>query len=202
MTGTVPALRPRQDWTRQDVMVLGGLAAVAAAAIALGFAGAARIQPIAGLALILALAYCLSSARRAIDSRTVAWGLGLQFLFALIVLKTEVGRAVFQSLGGVITKILDFGLATLAAAAPINASDETGARAAAVETGAGTILGTVAYMSPEQAEGHEVDARSDIFSFGAIFYEMLSGLRAFRAGSTSMSLLWATQPACRAVPCW
>ena len=44
----------------------------------------------------------------AIDYRTVAWGLGLQFVFALIVLKTEVGRAVFQSLGGVITKILDF----------------------------------------------------------------------------------------------
>jgi serine/threonine protein kinase/Tol biopolymer transport system component len=81
-------------------------------------------------------------------------------------------------------KVLDFGLATLTAAAPINATDETGERAAAVETGAGTILGTVAYMSPEQAEGHEVDARSDIFSFGAIFYEMLSGLRAFHAAST------------------
>ena len=81
-------------------------------------------------------------------------------------------------------KVLDFGLATLAAGGPINDTDETGARAAAVETGAGTILGTVAYMSPEQAEGHAVDARSDIFSFGAIFYEMLSGLRAFRGGST------------------
>src|SRR6185369_9637439 len=60
------------------------------------------------LALILALAYCLSSARRAIDYRTVAWGLSLQFLFALIVLKTEVGRVVFQVLGGVITKLLNF----------------------------------------------------------------------------------------------
>jgi serine/threonine-protein kinase len=57
-------------------------------------------------------------------------------------------------------KVLDFGLATLAAGGPINATDETGARAAAIETGAGTILGTVAYMSPEQAEGHAVDARS------------------------------------------
>jgi serine/threonine protein kinase len=81
-------------------------------------------------------------------------------------------------------KVLDFGLATLAAGGPINSTDETGARAAAIETGAGTVLGTVAYMSPEQAEGHPVDARSDIFSFGAIFYEMLSGLRAFRGGST------------------
>ena len=85
-------------------------------------------------------------------------------------------------------KVLDFGLATLAAGGPINATDETGARAAAIETGAGTILGTVAYMSPEQAEGQPVDARSDIFSFGAIFYEMLSGLRAFRAGTTFATL--------------
>ena len=106
MTETVP--RARQPWTQQDLVTLGGLAAIAVIAIAVGFAGATRIQPIAGLALILALAYCLSSARRAIDYRTVGWGLGLQFLFALIVLKTEVGRAVFQTLGGVITKILDF----------------------------------------------------------------------------------------------
>ena len=106
MIETVP--RVRQPWTQQDLAVLGGLAFVAVISIALGFAGASRVQPVAGLALILALAYCLSSARRAIDYRTVAWGLGLQFLFALIVLKTEIGRAVFQSLGGVITKILDF----------------------------------------------------------------------------------------------
>jgi concentrative nucleoside transporter, CNT family len=106
VTETVP--RARQEWTQQDLVTLGGLAAVAVIGIALGFAGATRIQPVAGLALILGLAYCLSSARRAIDYRTVAWGLGLQFVFAVIVLKTEIGRAVFQSLGGVITKILDF----------------------------------------------------------------------------------------------
>jgi CNT family concentrative nucleoside transporter len=98
----------RQPVGRADLLVLGGLAAIAAIAIALGFAGATRIQPIAGLALILALAYCMSSARRAIDYRTVGWGLGLQFLFALIVLKTSVGRQVFQTLGGVITKLLNF----------------------------------------------------------------------------------------------
>jgi len=98
----------RQPVTRADFMVLGALAAVALAAIGLGFAGATRIQPIAGLAVILALAYCLSSARRAIDYRTVGWGLSLQFLFALIVLKTAVGQQVFQSLGGVITKLLNF----------------------------------------------------------------------------------------------
>ena len=98
----------REPWTRTDLTLLGGLAAIAGVAIALGFAGASRIQPIAGLALILALAYCLSSAGRSIDYRTVAWGLSLQFVFALIVLKTDIGRAVFQSAGNVITRVLNF----------------------------------------------------------------------------------------------
>jgi Tol biopolymer transport system component len=80
-------------------------------------------------------------------------------------------------------KILDFGLATLNESALVNAADETRAVAPVVETGEGTILGTVAYMSPEQAEGRPVDARSDLFSFGAILYEMLSGRRAFKANS-------------------
>ena len=77
-------------------------------AIAIGFAGATRVQPVAGLALILALAYCLSSARRAIDYRTVGWGLGLQFVFALIVLKTAAGRTTFEVVGGVITRVLNY----------------------------------------------------------------------------------------------
>ena len=102
-----PALG-RQPWTSRDLMVLGGLAAVAAAAIAAGAAGASRLQPIAGLALILALAYCLSSARRFIDYRTVGWGLALQLAFALIVLKTGAGQRVFQAAGSMITRVLDF----------------------------------------------------------------------------------------------
>jgi CNT family concentrative nucleoside transporter len=89
-------------------MVVAGLAGVGAAAIGLGAIGLTRVQPVAGLALILALAYAASSARRAIDYRTVGWGLALQFLFALIVLKTEIGRVVFQTLGGYITKLLNF----------------------------------------------------------------------------------------------
>src|SRR5262245_6325883 len=60
------------------------------------------------MALILAIAYCFSSARHAIDYRTVAWGLALQGLFAIIVLKTELGRQVFQQLGALMTRLLNF----------------------------------------------------------------------------------------------
>ena len=83
-------------------------------------------------------------------------------------------------------KILDFGLATLAERGVVSDADET--KLENVLTGAGTIVGTVAYMSPEQAEGKKVDARSDLFSFGAILYEMLSGRRAFKADSTAGTL--------------
>ena len=100
--------RARQSWTRRDLTTLGALALVAAAAIVIGLGGAARVQPIAGLALILAIAYCLSSARHAIDYRTVAWGLTLQGLFAVVVLKTEAGRLVFQQLGALMTRLLNF----------------------------------------------------------------------------------------------
>src|SRR5262245_34041703 len=108
MKDDAPAGVPAQVWGRADVLVLGALAGVAVVAILLGTLGMSRLQPIAGLAVILALAYSLSSARHAIDRRTVAWGLGLQFLFALVVLKTDAGRAVFQSAGSLITRLLNF----------------------------------------------------------------------------------------------
>jgi CNT family concentrative nucleoside transporter len=108
MPSSTKRVRARQPWIRADTLVIGGLVLIAAVAIGLGFAGATRIQPVGGLALILALAYCISSARHAIDRRTVAWGLALQFVFALIVLKTQVGRTVFETLGRGITRLLDF----------------------------------------------------------------------------------------------
>jgi Tol biopolymer transport system component len=81
-------------------------------------------------------------------------------------------------------KILDFGLAKLKG---IEALTDKETRAAGDSgdpgTGAGTVLGTVGYMSPEQVRAQPVDHRSDIFSFGAVFYEMLSGRRAFRGAS-------------------
>jgi serine/threonine protein kinase/Tol biopolymer transport system component len=81
-------------------------------------------------------------------------------------------------------KVLDFGLAKL--------REPTALDAAALTTrgltGEGTIVGTVAYMSPEQAEGRNVDERSDIFSFGVMLYEMATGERPFK-GDTNVSML-------------
>jgi serine/threonine protein kinase/Tol biopolymer transport system component len=79
-----------------------------------------------------------------------------------------------------LVKVLDFGLAKLT---------ESGVgQEAPTQTAEGTILGTVAYMSPEQAEGRPVDARSDIFSFGALLYEMVTGRRAFQGDSRLSTL--------------
>ena len=73
-----------------------------------------------------------------------------------------------------VAKLLDFGLAKLV-------SDEVDV----TQTMPGTVLGTMAYMSPEQAQGKPLDQRTDVFSFGAVLYEMLSGNRAFNGGSTA-----------------
>jgi predicted esterase len=80
-----------------------------------------------------------------------------------------------------LVKVLDFGLAKLAER--VSPDSDEAPTMAAVSTTPGMIVGTLAYMSPEQAEGKPIDARSDIFSFGAVFYEMLSGKRAFQAPS-------------------
>jgi serine/threonine protein kinase len=75
-------------------------------------------------------------------------------------------------------KILDFGLAKQAhAAAPANATDSP---TMGTLTDPGIVKGTIAYMAPEQARGQAVDPRADIFSFGTVLYEMLTGRPAFR----------------------
>jgi len=80
-------------------------------------------------------------------------------------------------------KILDFGLAKLTR--PETAADSGDAPTLQVATEPGLVMGTVGYMSPEQVRGKPADARSDLFAFGAILYEMLSGKRAFRGETTA-----------------
>jgi len=94
-------------------------------------------------------------------------------------------------------KLLDFGLAKLVASDPSGDATTLAPIEPQVRTGEGHVVGTPAYMSPEQAEGKPVDARSDIFSFGAVLYEMATGSRAFRGDSTASTLaavLMATPP--------
>jgi eukaryotic-like serine/threonine-protein kinase len=84
-------------------------------------------------------------------------------------------------------KLLDFGLAKLYEQ---NASSSQPSTITFMMTQTGAVIGTVAYMSPEQAQGQPADARSDIFSFGLVLYEMLSGRRAF-TGDSSFALMTA-----------
>lgn len=80
-------------------------------------------------------------------------------------------------------KILDFGLAKLSGAGSAQSQTEVPTRR--VNTEPGMVMGTIGYMSPEQLRGQPADHRSDIFSFGAILYEMLAGRRAFRGESNA-----------------
>ena len=84
-------------------------------------------------------------------------------------------------------KILDFGLAKLTGTSD-GAQSQTEVPTRKVNTDPGTVMGTMGYMSPEQLKGQAVDHRSDIFSFGAILYEMLSGKRAFRGDSMAETM--------------
>lgn len=83
-------------------------------------------------------------------------------------------------------KILDFGLAKLTSQAAQTESGDAPTIQAATEPG--MVMGTIGYMSPEQVKGKAADARSDIFAFGAILYEMISGKRAFHRDSTAETM--------------
>jgi serine/threonine protein kinase len=88
-------------------------------------------------------------------------------------------------------KVLDFGLAKV-----VRDSSVMGADTASMLSIPGMVMGTVPYMSPEQVRGEELDSRSDIFSFGTVLYELLSGRRPFEAKSSAevISAILTTQP--------
>jgi Tol biopolymer transport system component len=99
-------------------------------------------------------------------------------------------------------KVLDFGLARQASSLLTSGGEDSVSPTLAPGTEPGTVLGTVGYMSPEQVRGEEADPRSDIFSFGAVFYEMLTGQRAFRgqtAAETMTAILRADPPEASAI---
>jgi concentrative nucleoside transporter, CNT family len=105
--GTSPAGTGRRRAGAEAAIVsaAAGLAVVAAVAAQMGVAQA---QPLVGAIVILGIAYAASTDRRAIDGRTVAWGVSLQVVFALIVLKTTIGQRVFSTLGAGINRLLGF----------------------------------------------------------------------------------------------
>ena len=138
----------------------------------------AELIPKEGLPLPLVLAYAVQVA----DAVGTAHGAGI------VHRDLKPGNVMVTNAG--LVKILDFGLAKLTSPAAGPLGDETSTLAEAPLTVEGSIMGTVSYMSPEQAEGKPVDARSDIFAFGAILHEMVTGERAF-GGDSAISTLSA-----------
>src|SRR5208283_5139240 len=128
-----------------------------------------ELIPRGGLRLPQAINYALQLA----DALTVAHHAGI------IHRDLKPGNIMVTDRG--LLKILDFGLAKLTH--PFDDSGDT--MASAPLTVEGALVGTVAYMAPEQAQGKKADARSDIFSFGSVVYEMTTGERAFPGSNTA-----------------
>jgi len=102
-------------------------------------------------------------------------------------------------------KVLDFGLATAVASSESRVASppsELATRNSLLATLPGVILGTAAYMSPEQARGEHTDSRSDIFSFGCVLYEMLTGRQGFQGKTVSdvLASVLAREPDLRSLP--
>src|SRR5579863_4221251 len=133
-----------------------------------------KLIPAGGMETNLALKYAIQIADAL--SRAHAAGIVHRDLKPMNVMVDENG----------LVKVLDFGLAKLAA--PASGKNSEAATMATLATTPGMIVGTFAYMSPEQAEGKSLDARSDVFAFGSLFYEMLSGRRAFEGQSSAAML--------------
>jgi concentrative nucleoside transporter, CNT family len=102
------ALPPPMRSRAADATILAAAAGAAVAAAIAAQMGIARAQPVVGAVVILALAYVFSANRRAIDFRTVAWGLCFQAVFALLVLKTAAGAALFTTLGAGFNRLVGF----------------------------------------------------------------------------------------------
>ena len=124
------------------------------------------------------------SPRKAIEYATrIAQGLAAAHAKGIVHRDLKPANIFLLSDGGI--KILDFGLAK-----HVRATGATPDETATAVTQAGSVMGTAGYMSPEQVRGEAADARSDIFSFGAVLYELLTGKRAF-PGETSVESMHA-----------
>jgi len=136
-----------------------------------------ELIPRAGLPLNLVLTYAIQ----------MAGALETAHVTGIVHRDLKPGNVMVTDAG--LVKVLDFGLAKLTGlGAATSLTTETRTLGSAPLTTEGSIIGTLSYMSPEQAEGKPVDARSDIFSFGAVLHEMVTGERAFEGDSAVSTL--------------